>query len=223
MVPKTTGDALWLQSRNASPPHSFSVPPHGGGLMTCWRRANPDPHRMKWRKSNKQSVLPTCRRSSLQTPRFIPTPCTAIEADTQQGAGPQQYAGLFLFLNFIVEWGRKEGRTMLQTHSGGGATSNNTQSYAGRVLRLRDDVDELHAVRFVGGRYVQAPFTDSQHILRQLRAGLRVIAVEHLDQPVPVLASATADDCHVAVRFGLAIAYSASAFPIWQFEELIEE
>ena len=89
----------------------------------------------------------------------------------------------------------------------------------GMRVRLRPEIDEVHAVYFRGGLYVQTPLdSGSAYILNMLREGMLVDGEENLDEPVPNLASAKAEDCYTVYRFNLLVADYIRAFPAWQFE-----
>ena len=87
----------------------------------------------------------------------------------------------------------------------------------GMRVRLRDDVDQLYTAQYERGGYTQRPF-QSKELLREFRAGLRIVSVESLQQPIPVLNSASAEDCSHVFRFNLPMAHTARAFGAWQFE-----
>lgn len=104
--------------------------------------------------------------------------------------------------------------------NGGGAVpeiASAQRFHPGQMVRLRDDVIQLHVAKYLSGGYLQEPFED-EGVLRQMRAGIAILTVEPLDQPIAVLDSASAEDCHHALRFRLPIAHNARAFGAWQFE-----
>lgn len=108
----------------------------------------------------------------------------------------------------------------LGVQSGVGATQNNAFRCAigvGEKVRLRPEISQLYLVEMRGGKHRQSLIPGNQdQLLGCLRAGVWVDAVQQLGNPVPVVDSATAEDCWYHVHFRTVAGYTY--FPAWMFE-----
>jgi hypothetical protein len=91
----------------------------------------------------------------------------------------------------------------------------------GERLRLIPAVSEVYVITLRGGTHQQF-VVESAALLQYLRGGAQVVAVQELKNPVPVLASQTAEDCWQQVCFGEIPSHGLRSgplyFPAWQFE-----
>lgn len=91
----------------------------------------------------------------------------------------------------------------------------------GEHLKLISALSEVHVMVFREGKHQQF-VVESAALLQYLRGGSRVIAVQELKNPVPDLASETAEDCYHQVCFGEIPNHGLPGgplyFPAWQFQ-----
>ncbi len=91
----------------------------------------------------------------------------------------------------------------------------------GEHLKLISALSEVHVMVFREGKHRQF-VVESAALVQYLHNGARVIAVQELKNPVPDLASETAEDCCHQVCFGEIPNHGLPGgplyFPAWQFQ-----